>query len=167
MKIDPKSIGETVEESGKARSAPSPAKVKSSPGASDGDAFASLLLNEVQSAGETVGQDSAVSGPASLSSPWSTQSILQASGQPSSPSSGTITSLNSIFDGLDSLQSALQGVKSPKDINSLIEQINQQAAGLDDKMSGLPANSKLRDLAEETKVAAYMESLKWKRGDYL
>ena len=49
----------------------------------------------------------------------------------------------------------------------MIEQVNAQAAALDDKVSGLSSDHQLRDMAEELKVTAYMESLKWNRGDYL
>lgn len=166
MKIDGVFDRQAVEESGKSRAAQSAGQTKGTNSASGDDPFATLLQSEVGSAGETGDPDSAVYGPAGLTGPWSTQSIVQAAGQ-TSPTSRAISSLSSIFDGLDSLQNGLQANKSPKEINSLIEQINQQAAGLDDKVSGLPANSQLRDLAEETKVTAYMESMKWKRGDYL
>ena len=50
---------------------------------------------------------------------------------------------------------------------SLIEQLNTGIAGMNDKMSGLPADHQLSDMAEELKVSAYMESVKWRRGDYL
>ena len=81
--------------------------------------------------------------------------------------SQAISALDGILTQLDALKDALQKTGSPKEINSLIERINAQTAGLDDKMSGLPADHQLRDMAEELKVTGYMESLKWKRGDYL
>ncbi len=81
--------------------------------------------------------------------------------------SQAISALDSTLTQFDSLKNALQQNMSPKAINSLIEQINAQTAGLDEKLSGLPADHKLRGMAEDLKVTAYMESLKWKRGDYL
>ena len=162
MKIDGTLIGQAVEKSG-----PSSAKTKEVAGGAEGDAFAALLQGEVQSSGETtVGQNSAVCGPTSVAGLLSLQSIVSGA-TPPSQTSEAVSSLNTVFDGLDSLQNALRTSQSPKQINSLIEQINQQAAGLDDKVKGLPSDSGLRDLAEETKVTAYMESTKWKRGDYL
>ncbi|MCL5406375.1 MAG: hypothetical protein M1398_06625 [Deltaproteobacteria bacterium] len=166
MKIDGTLIRQAVEESGQAGAGQSPGQAKGAKSAAGGDAFANLLQSEVESAGETGGQDSGVYGPTSVSGLWGAQSIVPGLGQPS-PTSETISSISTILDGLDSLQNALQATKSPKQINSLIQQINEQAAGLDNKMTGLPANSRLRDLAEETKVTAYMESMKWKRGEYL
>jgi hypothetical protein len=159
MKIDQTIVTQAVEDSAQAAGT-----AKGTPGGAD--AFATLLQNEVGSTGQAGGQDSAVYGPGAMPGLYSTQAIIPTSPQTSS-SSQTVSSLSSIFDGLDSLQTALNASKSPKEINSLIEQINGQAAGLDDKMRGLPADSPLRDLAEETKVTAYMESLKLKRGDYL
>jgi uncharacterized phage infection (PIP) family protein YhgE len=79
----------------------------------------------------------------------------------------TISAVNDVLTQLDSLKNALRQTGSPKEIDALIEQINAQAADLDGKMSGLPADHKLRDIAEELKVTAYMESTKWRRGDYL
>jgi hypothetical protein len=168
MKIDGTLSGQTVEKSGQ-----SSVQSSGQTSGTDGDAFAALLQTEVQSAGETTGQESALCGSTSVANLLSLQSIVQSSAvqssaQPSqATSSQAISSLSTVLDGLDSLQNALQGTKSPKEINSLIDQINQQAAGLDDKTASLPADSGLRDLAEETKVTAYMESMKWKRGDYL
>lgn len=94
------------------------------------------------------------------------QSLISNSAQ-SPELSQAISALDSTLTQFDSLKNALQQNLSPKQINSLVEQINEQTAGLDDKMSGLPADHPLRNMAEELKVTAYMESLKWKRGDYL
>lgn len=160
MKIDGAFIGQAVEKSGQ-----SSTQAKGKTGGADDDAFGALLQSEAQPAGQTAGQDSAVYGPTSVAGLLSLQAIARGAAQPSR-SSEAISSLNSVLDGLDSLHNALKTTTSPKDINSLIEGINQQAASLDDKTAGLPADSGLRDLAEETKIAAYMESLKLKRGDY-
>ena len=160
MKIDETLISQAVEKSDQ-----SSGQAK---GLKSDDAFASLLQGEVESAGKTGDQDGGVCDTASLAGLWSLQApSVQGAGKTSQTSSEAVSSLNTVLDGLDSLQNALQGTKSPKEINSLIEQINQQAAGLDTQMSGLPDDSPLRGLAEETKVTAYMESMKWKRGDYL
>ena len=108
----------------------------------------------------------AVCEPGGLPGPLGIQSLISNSAQPPELSQA-ISALDSTLTQFDSLKNALQQNLSPKQINSLIEQINEQTAGLDDKMSGLPADHQLRNMAEELKVTAYMESLKWKRGDYL
>ena len=81
--------------------------------------------------------------------------------------SQAISALNAVLTQFDSSQNALQANKAPKEINALIERLNTGIAGMSDKMSGLPADHQLNGLAEEMKVSAYMESVKWSRGDYL
>ena len=122
--------------------------------------------SEIAGPGEETVPDGAVCEPGSVPGLWGIQSLSPNSAQ-ASELSQAISALDGVLTQFDSLKNALQENKSPKEINALIEQINAQTAGLDDKMSGLPADHQLRDMAEELKVTAYMESLKWRRGDYL
>ncbi len=161
MKIDGTLSGQAVE-----KSAQSSAKAKGQASGAATDPFAALLQNEVDSTGQTGSQDSSVGGVASVAGLWGLQPVALASGQ-SSPTSQAISSISGVLDGLDSLRNALKGANSPRQIDSLVQQVSEQAAALADKTSTLPADSGLRDLAEETKVTAYMESVKWSRGDYL
>ena len=133
---------------------------------SDNDAFALLLQGEMSGQGQQVSAEGTISGPADIPGLWSIQPPVSNSAQ-APELSRAISALDGVITQFDSLKNALQDSKSPKEINALIEQINAQTAGLDDKMSSLPADHQLRDLAEELKVTAYTESLKWKRGDYL
>jgi len=137
--------------------------------AGDG-AFALLLEGEIAGQGQKVAPDGpslgGMSGPDGLSGLLGIQSPLSESAQPPELSQA-ISAIDGVLTQLDSLKDALQANGSPKEIDALIEQISAQTAGLDDKMSGLPDNHQLRDLAEELKVTSYMESLKWRRGDYL
>ncbi len=128
--------------------------------------FAMLLQSEISGPQSEAAAGSAISGPGDVLAPLGIQPLISNSAQ-SPELSQAISALDSTLTQLDSLKNALQQNMSPKQINSLIEQINVQTAGLDDKMSGLPADHQLRDMAEEVKVTGYMESLKWKRGDYL
>jgi hypothetical protein len=157
MRIDEILSGQAVQESKQSEEAGSPG---------GDDAFAPLLQSEIAGQGQNTALDGAVSGSGGLSGPWGIQSLVSNSAQPAELSQA-ISALGGVLTQFDSLTNALQESKSPKEINALIEQINVQTAGLDDKMSGLPANHQLRDLAEEVKVTAYMESLKLRRGDYL
>ncbi len=129
-------------------------------------AFALMLQGEISDQPQQIAQGDAVSLPGSIPAIPGTQSMAPGSTQ-TPDASEAISALDGVLSQLDALKDALQKTGSPKDINSLIEGINSQTAGLDDKMSGLPADHKLKDIAEELKVTAYMESLKWKRGDYL
>jgi hypothetical protein len=134
---------------------------------SDGrdDVFALLLQSEMAGPGEQTAPGGALCAPMSVPDPR-IQSLSGNSAQAGGLSQ-TISAVNGLLTQFDSLKNALQQTRSPKQINALIEQINAHAANLDDKMSGLPADHKLRDIAEELKITAYMESLKWRRGDYL
>ena len=133
---------------------------------SSDNAFAMLLDSEMSGPQSEAASDSAVCGSGGISGPSGIQPLLSNSSEAPEVSQA-VSALDSTLTQLDSLKNALQENKSPKEINSLIEQINAQTAGLDEKMSGLPADHQLREMADDLKVTAYMESLKWKRGDYL
>ncbi len=141
-------------------------KLKGQQSAGTDDAFALLLQSEISGSEARAVSDTAVSGVEDLSGPVGIQSLVSHAVQ-SSELSQALSEIDGAITQLDSLGIALQQNKSPKEINALIEQFNAQTAGLDDKMSGLPSDHQLRGMAEELKVTAYMESLKWKRGDYL
>jgi hypothetical protein len=129
------------------------------------DAFAMLLQSEMSGSDTQPVSDSSVSGAEALSGSLGIQSLISNSVQ-SPELSQALSAIDGAITQLDSLSNALQQNKSPKEISAMIEQVNEQTAGLDDEMSGLPSDHQLRDMAEELKVTAYMESLKWKRGDY-
>jgi hypothetical protein len=159
MKIDDILSGQNIQES----------KSSSTPKTADGgsDAFAMLLQNEIVGQGQPAAPDDAVSGPAGLTSLLGVQALISNSDQTPEVSTA-MSAIDDVLTQLDSLGGALQqGNKTPKEIDALIQGINSQAAGIDDKISGLPADHKLRDMAEEVKVTAYMESTKWNRGDYM
>lgn len=169
MKIDEiltRQIAEESEGTGASRSAGSD------------DAFALLLQNEMAAVGPpgmfgaeslpSGGADS-VSGEERSAVPPAlagVQLLTPASAQTPEESSA-ISALDGLLTRFDSLTNALQGSLSPKEIASLIEQIGAQAAGLDEQLKSLPPGHQLRNMGEELKVTAYMESIKWKRGDYL
>src|SRR5208337_1340889 len=117
------------------------------------DAFALLLQSEIAGPGEETAPGGAVCAPMSVPN-LEIQSLSGNLAQGSEVSQA-ISALNGVLTQFDSLKNALQGNKSPKEINALIEQINTQIAGMDDKISGLPADHQLSDMAEELKVTAY------------
>jgi uncharacterized phage infection (PIP) family protein YhgE len=156
MKIDEIQSQQAVQESKQSKGPQS--------GNSD-DAFALLLQNEIAGPGEQTAQGVAVCAPMSVPGigPQSLSGNLAQSPQVSQ----AIYAVNGVLTQFDSLQNALQTNKTPKEINALVEQLNAGIADMSDKMSGLPADHQLNDMAEELKVSAYMESVKWSRGDYL
>lgn len=127
--------------------------------------FALLLQSEITGPGEETAPSGALCEPISIPNLGIQALSVNSAQAPQLPQ--TISAVNDVLTQFDSLKNALQQTGSPKEINALLEQINAQAADLDGKMSGLPADHKLRDIAEELKVTAYMESTKWRRGDYL
>ncbi len=130
------------------------------------DAFALLLKSEIAGPEGETAPDNTVTGPETLPGLWSLESS-DTDSENAPDLSKPISALDSTIDQLDSLEKALQTNKSPKEIDALIQQINSQVASLDDKLGSLPTNHPLREMAEDMKITAYMESTKWKRGDYL
>ena len=131
------------------------------------DAFATLLENELSGLQAGSGPDQVTgSNPASALSGLT--GVLGVGNSTDNPTlTQPVSAIEDTLADLDSLGQALQGNKSPKEIHAIVEKINAQAAGLDDKLSGLPTDHPLKDLGEEVKIAAYTESVKWNRGDYL
>jgi len=137
-----------------------------SQGAGGDNTFALVLQNEIAKPEEETVTDGAVGESGSLPGLWGPQSLMANSAQAPPEVSQAVSALDGVLTQLDSLKNALGEAKSPKEVGAMIEQINTQTADLDEKMAGLPAGHALRDMAEEVKVTAYMESVKWRRGDY-
>ena len=127
--------------------------------------FDLLLQSEISSSEAQSAPNSDFSGVEDLSGTLNIQPLIS-NATPASSESQALGALDDAMNQLTSLNDAISRNKSPKEINSLIEQHNSGAAGLDDKLSGLASNHPLRDISEELKVTSYMESVKLKRGDY-
>jgi hypothetical protein len=124
------------------------------------DAFANLLQDELSGVNET-----ATDPVANLSG---IQNILGIGMMPMDTElSGQLSAVEDTLTQIDSLKDSLQTSTSPKQADGIFDQINSTVAGLQDKLSGLPEDHPLKSMAEELNVTAYMESVKWKRGDYL
>ncbi|MEN6439357.1 MAG: hypothetical protein ABFD97_12345 [Syntrophobacter sp.] len=125
------------------------------------DVFAALLQNEMTNVEETMSQP----GVSGIDAGLQISPIQALSGD-----SGTmdgIAGIQDVISKLQSLEKGLQENKSPKDIDGIITEMGDAAAKLKDNTNSLPENTELSDMAEEVKVTAYMESIKWRRGDYL
>jgi len=129
------------------------------------DAFALLLQSEIAGTGEKTAPGGPVWAPISVPG-LGTQSLSGNLAQAPEVSQA-ISAVNGVLTQFDSVQNALQKNKSPKEIDALIEQLCTEVASMKDKMGGLPADHQLSLIAEEMKLTAYMESVKWRRGDYL
>ncbi len=136
-------------------------EAKKQDAAKSGEDFAALLQSEIT--GSQLGAEaSPISGTGSISSILSIDPMSE-----NEQLSGPISAIEDTLTQLDSLGEALQGNKSPREIDAIINRVNSEAAGLDGKLSGLPGDHPLKDVAEEVKIASYVETVKWKRGDYL
>lgn len=131
------------------------------------NAFALLLQNEISdSETQPVSGGGDLSEVDDISAPLSIQPII-ANALQTPEVSQALSALDGAVTQLGSVSDAISQNKSPKEIASLLQQCESQTSGLDDQLSGLPADHPLRDVSEQLKVASYMESVKWKRGDYL
>lgn len=81
--------------------------------------------------------------------------------------SGGISAIEEALSGLDSLQDALLSNGSAREVDAIAYRLDAGVLDLQDRLESLPEDHPLRRLGEEINVAAYMESVKWKRGDYL
>lgn len=125
------------------------------------ETFANLLQDEISGAKEETGADP-------VASLGGIQSILEIGMMPSDAQlSGQISALEDTLTQLDSLKDSLGKSMSPKQTEGIFNLINSQVAGLQDELKSLPDDHPLKAMAEELSVATYMESVKWKRGDYL
>jgi hypothetical protein len=124
------------------------------------DGFANLLQDEISGATETETDH--------VESLNNIQNLLGIGMMPSDTElSGPISALEDTLTQLDSLKGQLETSPTPKQTDGIISRINSEVAGLQDKLSSLPEEHPLKEMAEELNVMAYMESVKWKRGDYM
>ena len=72
------------------------------------------------------------------------------------------------LDGLGQVEQLLQDARAtPKTVNDAVQRLTAQAEGLRRAMETMPADHPLHQIADEVSVLATVESIKWKRGDYL
>ncbi|MFZ2448137.1 MAG: hypothetical protein WAW37_17405 [Syntrophobacteraceae bacterium] len=137
-----------------------PENLKPKAGAPEGD-FAALLRDEITGAGGAVPS----SDVSELTPTAVIPCITEIAGN--TQASDGIAAIEDVIAKLQSLEQALQGDASPKQVDLIVAKIGDAAAKLREKTDSLPGNDSLRDISEEVSVAAYMESVKWRRGDYL
>jgi len=75
----------------------------------------------------------------------------------------------SVGRNLDRLARELEGPGSsdPKRTEALLESLRSEAERLREDTRSLPEGHPLRRISDELSVTAYVESVKWNRGDYL
>lgn len=69
---------------------------------------------------------------------------------------------------LDDIEHSIgHGKASLKTVGEMIEKLSQEAQSLQKEVGRLPSDHPLRQVGDQLNVLAYVESVKWKRGDYL
>lgn len=80
----------------------------------------------------------------------------------------SVEAIDHLIESLHRLQQGLESpVVTPRELEGRLEALAQEAEGLRGRFEDLPQDHELRLLAEEIQVLSYVESIKWRRGDYL
>ena len=78
------------------------------------------------------------------------------------------TSITSICQDLDQLLGGLENSHSNhRAMENAIASLSSKASDLKELAEKLPEDASLKELSDELNVLSYVESIKWKRGDYL
>lgn len=73
----------------------------------------------------------------------------------------------SLSGSLGDIERSIGGGKaSLKVVDGTIEKLSEQADSFQKSVGGLPADHPLREVGDQLSSLAYVESVKWKRGDY-
>ena len=75
--------------------------------------------------------------------------------------------IDGVISKLQSFEQALQTNASPKQVDQIVKEMGEAADKLQSTAEGASGYAGLDDVTQEINVAAYMESVKWRRGDYL
>jgi len=72
------------------------------------------------------------------------------------------------IESLEGLEKAIGGgAVSPKKIDEMVSSLSSEMRGLGASLDKLPQDHPSRQMGAELQVVAHVESVKWKRGDYL
>jgi hypothetical protein len=78
------------------------------------------------------------------------------------------TDVDSAIEQMESLEQLLANTAvSPKQVDQAISSLASTADLLQQKVASLPAEHPLRQIGNELAVVAHVESVKWRRGDYI
>jgi len=88
---------------------------------------------------------------------------------PISPSSDLSETLGAVVENLDRLARELESPCAirPKRAEALLQSLSTEADRLGEETRSLPEGHPLRRISDELRIMAYVESVKWNRGDYL
>jgi hypothetical protein len=122
-------------------------------------------LNALTEAAGTSGQTAesllAVGGAMDISAAWKTDALWN-------DMQAAETTAASVAEKLDEIgRLAGDGTTDLKRIDDMLGALSTEAASLQEKVKDLPLDHPMREVSDELSVLAYVESVKWQRGDYL
>jgi len=80
----------------------------------------------------------------------------------------TTEAIQSLSENLDDIERSIgDGKANLETVDKMIERLSREAEGFRESVDGLPAEHPLRQAGDQLSVLAYVESVKWRRGDYL
>lgn len=131
------------------------------------DAFEMLLEQEIGAAqktsdtSETSPEPQGISGISSVfATPFAPSITSLDSEQP-----GLLTSADELLSRIESALSAAEG--KPRKLESIVQSLSADAESLKSKLGSIPDGHPMKTVANELEILAYVESIKWNRGDYL
>ncbi|MFP5213452.1 MAG: hypothetical protein ACLGPL_08745 [Acidobacteriota bacterium] len=90
------------------------------------------------------------------------------SGNDAAGASEALSTLQASLDKLESVgQTLASGSADLKQVDGTINSLSDEVNGIQDSIQSLAEDDPLRQIGDEASVLAYVESIKWKRGDYL
>ena len=129
--------------------------------------FTRLLTEESEKMGETIREVRSGMEPVALPSVMDFRSAgvgRDFSEEYRRAELGVERTINRLAD----LQSALQDPKGGlKAVDAAIGDLSASAGEMQESVAGLPENHLLRQIADELSILAHVESIKYRRGDYL
>jgi hypothetical protein len=127
------------------------------------ESFAGVLEQEASKGSAASGSIQPIDQPGLIAAVLKTETAADPAVQKS-----CINAADGVLAKLEALSNLLQQPDAnPKEIDGLLSDLKVKAAGLQEKISGLPAGDPLADIGNEANTLAYLESVKWQRGDYL
>jgi|WetSurMetagenome_2_1015567.scaffolds.fasta_scaffold65444_3 hypothetical protein len=130
-------------------------------------AFESLLEREI---GADSGASETMTDPSRVQGMLEMQNILASSVHPglSAIGEGNLDWIKATETRLSGIQASLDAAKGdPRKLEHIIQSLPKNAESLKSQLGDLSEGHPLKSVADEFEILAYVESIKWNRGDYL
>lgn len=133
--------------------------------------FQNLLVEELgakMESGANCGRVSEFAGPGNMPVALYPGLNTFRAGEELSGSRGASGAVHTLSRGLGEIHGAIsEGKTSPRELEKMLTKLTREAEDFENSVGGLSSDHPLRQVSEQLNVLAYVESVKWKRGDYL